>query len=352
MKRVLLLVCLLPLLTSCSFVTLERQIYPICMSIDTDEDGNCRIGIQAPRASGGLNASYEILTATGETFDTALRTLSASTPYPLNFSQIRLCLLGYSTAAKTELRPLLRRVFELPTMRPTCYVSIAMGSALDVMQYQQPDFGMRLSTHLSLMLDRMQEEELLPESTLSACVRELGDGRSDLLIGLCAVDARLIPEEKKTEKAHPSGDASPAAAMGEPWSDALLPEDMVSGLLPHTSQNPVEYLGAAAVSGGRVSGVLTADQVQLCLRLKEEARLLTAREGERVQLQIHLPKEGPLAQSADAVMGLMETLQALHSDAMGFGRICSMGFWTDAAWERFDFRSRYPSASLWVGIDE
>lgn len=341
------------MLTGCSFVTLERQIYPICMSVDVSQDG-WMVGVQAPRAEAGGNASYEILSAAGDTFDHALRTLSASTPYPLHFGQIRLCLIGYPLAVKTEMRGLLRTLLELPSMRPDCYVSIALGSAMDVMQYQKPDFGMRLSTHLSLLLDRMQKEHLLPDSTLSACVREMSDGRSDMLIGVSALNRRLLPEENKTAPDGGSGgsqtESKPAFALGEPWSDALLPPDIMAGLVPHTSQNPVEYLGAAALSLRRVSGVLTADQVQLTLRLLQEASIRTKREGEALQLQILLPAESELAQNTDAIYGLMETLQALGSDPLLFGCRCSMSFASNAQWEQYDFRRRYPKAEVMVGV--
>ena len=353
MKKLLVLCLCLPLLSSCSFVTLERQIYPICMSIDAEEGKGFRIGVQAPRASESSGASYEIITASGETFHEALQVLSASTPYPLNFSQIRLCLLGYPLAVKTELRPLLRSVLELPTMRPNCYLSVALGSALDVMQYQQPDFGMRLSTHLSLMLDRMQKNHLLPGSTLAYCVRELGDGRSDFLIGVSAVNRALVPEEEKSKQESQGGEegggSTPAAAIGEPWTDAIVPPDLLAGLLPHTSQNPVEYLGAAAVSNGRVSGLITADEVQLALRLMEEASIRVARGEEKMQLQILAKEKSPLAQSTEAIYSLMRTLQALNSDPLLFGCEASMGFYTEAAWEQFDFDARYQEAEVVVG---
>ena len=343
MKRLICLGLLLPLLSGCSFVTLERQIYPICMSIDATEKGEIQIGVQAPVSGGGSTsqAEYAILSATGETFETALRTLSASVPYPLHFGQIRLCLIGYPLASSAPIRPLLEMLLELPTMRPNAYVSISLGDALSVMQNQKPDFGMRLSTHLNLLISRMQREHLLPDSSLSNCVRELSDGRSDLLIGVSAVNARLLPKEN----------ASPAWALGEPWSDALVPPDMVAGLLPHTSGNPVEYLGSAAVSGGEISGVLTADQTQLCLQLMEEAEFKTARDGEFLQLQIHLPKESDLAGNQEQIRGLMEILQAMESDPLLFGCICSMGFLTEEEWREYGFRRRYAGADVWIGVE-
>lgn len=353
-KLILLLFSCLPLFCSCSFITLERQIYPICMSLDVTEDGQFQIGVQAPRASGNDDASYDIITATGKTPKDTLRILSASTPYPLNFSQIRLCIIGYRLSSTTALRPLLRVFLELPSMRPTAYISIALGRALDVLQNQQPDFGMRLSTHLSLLLDRTRQERLLPDSTLANCVRELSDGRSDFLIGVCAVNPSLLKEEENAKKegtGNSSSEASPAFAIGEPWSDELLPENVLAGMLAHTSPNPVEYLGSAAVSSGRVSGILTADETQLTLRLLSEAKLKTARQGEEVQLQIWLDQENDLINDQERIRTLMEKLQALHSDPLTFGRICSMSFLTDQEWQAFRFQRQYPSAPLYIGIE-
>ena len=354
MKKLFLLFFLLPLLSGCSLVTLERQIYPICLSVDATDDGRFQLALQAPRSSGSDDATYDIISATGDTLPDALRVLSASTPYPLNFSQIRLCLVGYRLAATTPLRPLLRTLMEQPTMRPTAYVSIAMGRALDVLEHQQPDFGMRLSTHLNLLLDRLQQELLLPDSTLSYCVRELSDDRCDLLIGLCAVNRQLLPEEDKAQQDSQSSggsesSSSPAFALGEPWSDELLPSNIIAGAISHTSPNPVEYLGAAAVSEGRVSGVLTADETQLCLRLLDTADIRAARDGQRLQLQVLLPKEDPLAAETQRIAELLSKLQTLDSDALRFGSACAMSFGTNAAWEQYNFRSRYAEAAVWVG---
>ncbi len=365
MKKLFLLLLLCPLLTSCSLVTMERQIYPICLSVDATEDGKFQLALQAPRSSGTDDATYDIISATGDSLSDALRVLSASTPYPLNFSQIRLCLIGYRLAATTPLRPLLRTIMEQPSMRPTAYVSIAMGTGLDVLQNQQPDFGNRLSTHLNLLFDRLQEERLLPDSTLSYCVRELSDDRSDLLIGLCAVNQQLIPEEKKSQKegsssgggggsgggSGESGGSSPAFALGEPWSDDLLPKNVLAGMISHTSPNPVEYLGSAAVSEGRVSGVLTADETQLALRLLAEADMRVAREGENVQLQIILPKESDLAADQSRITALMAKLQSLDSDPLLFGSICAMSFRTNAEWEQYGFRTRYSEAGVAIGVE-
>ena len=361
MKRLCLLVSLLflcPLLGACSYSYLERQVYPICMSVDLDSEGHYQVGIQAPQSSAEqATASYDILTATGDTLDDALRVLAASTPYPLNFCQLRLCLIGYDLAATTPLRPLLRTLFEMPTMRPDAYVMIALGSASGVMSAQKPDFGMRLSTHLNLLFERLQQEDMLPDSTLSACVRELGDGRRDPLICICAVNSQLAPEEEKQQGSSPSsggdsgggnsggGDSgSPAFAVGEPWSNALLPEQIIAGMLPHSSVNPVEYLGSAAPSDGRVSGLLTAQETQVALRALREAEKRVAINGDSLQLQLILRRDTELYDRRDVLAKVMEKLQALDCDALGFCGAASTAFYTDAEWQAYQFSQRYSQA--------
>ncbi len=324
MKKALLLVCLL-CLTACSHTYLERQIYPLVMSIDL-KDGQYVLGLQCPKSASG-DPAYDTLSASGKTPEEALSVLRASTPYPLHFSQVRQCLIGYELAASTPLRPLLRWVLELPAMRPNAQVMVAQGSAIEVMQAQKPAFGQRLSTHLNLLFERMQREGTLPDSNLSYCVRELGDGRSDLLLGLCAINPSL--EE-------------------QPAFSPLLPEGQTAGLMPRTGPEAVEYIGSAAVSVDRVCGTLTGEETQLALRTLEYADLRIAPDS--LQLQIFLPRGSELAGQEAAVRQLMEKLQALHCDALRFGCLFSKGFRTQEEWLAFDFRAKYPSAPHWVGV--
>ena len=348
MKKCLLLLTCLLFLTGCSHTYLERQVYPICLSIDMDEEGRYEVALQAPKTS--ENATSFLRSAhdfpppraarreNDEMSGDALRVLAASTPYPLNFSQIRLCLIEYRLAATTPLRPLLRTLFELPGMRPNAQVMIAQGKAQDVMQSQKPDFGQRLSTHLTILFERLEREQTMPESTLADCVRELGDGRSDFLIALCAVHDSLKPQ--------PS--AQPAFAVGEPWSDQLLPENEIAGLLSRTGPNPVEYIGSAAVSDGRVSGMLTGQETQLAVRVLNEADRYVASSGNTMQLQVKIKRGTALEGQETSILALVRKLQSLHSDALLFGCEASRAFYTDADWQALGFRERYPSADAVV----
>ena len=330
MKRLalgaLLPLCLL-LAGGCSYAAIERQTFPICIGVDITDSGQYEFSIQAPKGdSKDGSTTYELMSATGDTLEDAMRILAASTPYPLNFCQVRQCMIGYSTAATTQLRTLLRALLELPTMRSSTMVTIALGTALDTLKAQKPEFGMRLSTHMDMLFKRLWEQNLLPDSSLAACVRLLGSGRRDPLLFVCAVNP-LLEAEKTDESA--AGQEAEAFAVGEPWSDDLLPEDLLAGMLPRSSESPVEYLGSAAVSDGRVSGVLRV-----------------AIDGEQVQLQILLDENSELYGQQAELMAAVEKLQRLDCDTLGFTAIAATHFGTDAQFEAFAFRRRYSQAPV------
>ncbi len=355
-KRLIALLMLLcvPSLSGCSYTYLERQVYPICLSVDMDETGRYAIGVQAPAAmSEGSQPVYDVLTATGDTFDDAFNTLAASTPYPINLSQIRLCLIGYYLASTTNLRPLMRTLLEQPSMRPNACVMISLGSAAEVMAAQKPDLGMRLSTHLNMLFEQLRQDELLPDSGLAACVRDLESGMTDPLLLICALNAQLVEGQEGGGESGGSGggsgggeEAAATFVTGEPWSDALLPEDLLAGMLPHTSVNPVEYLGSAAVADGRISGVLTARETQIAVHALRHCERRLAVDGDHVQFQLLVTRED----EREVTQEVLSKLQSLHCDAMGFGWVAASRFLTDAEWEAFGFDRRYREGEAVVGV--
>ena len=126
----------------------------------------------------------------------------------------------------------------------------------------------------------------------------------------------------------------------------MLPENEIAGLLSRTGPNPVEYIGAAAVSDGRVTGMLTGEETQLAVRVLDETRRKVALGGNELQLQVIVKKGSALEGQENNIIHLVEKLQAMHSDALLFGCEASRAFLTDAAWQQFRFREMYPSAPV------
>ena len=386
MNKLWLILLCLPLLTGCGLGLLEREVYPLVISVDMEADGRITVGIQAPESlADGAEPVYDVLCATGDTPEAALSLLRASTPFPLNFCQVRLCLVGYDLASAQELRPLLRWLLNLPAMRPDAHVMIALGQAESVMEAQKPDFGMRLSNHLNLLFERLGQEDLLPDAPLSLCVQRLSDPLDDLLLGLCALNQTVAEEQQKQQDAKhvsllPKGEmagrgenpaegwvqvSAPAGllpadeiagilprqgeTLAEGWMQlsapaGLLPADEMAGMLPRQGQNPVEYIGSAVVARGRVAGTLTARQTQLMLQTIRFASPSAAIRQDGLQLSLSLPEE--LKPHRQEITQTLQTLQQMGCDLMTFS--ARLPFSTDAQKARLDYRTWFALSRIEV----
>lgn len=330
-KPVWLILLCLPLLTGCGLGMLEREVYPLVMSVDTDADGRFTVGIQAPESlAEGAEPVYDVLTATGDTPEEALSLLRASTPFPLNFCQVRLCMVGYDLSASQELRPLLRWLLDLPAMRPDAQVMIALGRAQDVMESQKPDFGMRLSNHLNLLFERLGREELLPEAPLSICVQRLADPLDDMLLGLCAVNETVKEAQQQKQQ-----ETRPASA---------IPPNALAGTLPRQGQNPVEYLGSAVVARGRVQGTLNARQTRLMLQTARLCQKRAAFHPEGLRLGLTLPAQ--LQNDRQEITQTLEALRQMGCDFLGFSS--ALSFRTDQEKASVNYRAWFALAQLTV----
>lgn len=330
-KPVWLILLCLPLLTGCGLGMLEREVYPLVMSVDTDADGRFTVGIQAPESlAEGAEPVYDVLTATGDTPEEALALLRASTPFPLNFCQVRLCMVGYDLSASQELRPLLRWLLDLPAMRPDAQVMVALGRAQDVMESQKPDFGMRLSNHLNLLFERLGREELLPEAPLSICVQRLADPLDDLLLGLCAVNETVKEAQQQKQQ-----ESRPASA---------IPPSALAGTLPRQGQNPVEYLGSAVVARGRVQGTLNTRQTRLMLQTARLCQKRAAFHPEGLRLGLTLPAQ--LQNDRQEITQTLESLRQMGCDFLGFSS--ALSFRTDQEKASVNYRAWFALAQLTV----
>lgn len=313
--------CLLPLLTGCSTSSGEKQIFPICMSMDRLEDGRLQLAVQVSSMDGGET----VFAAAGDSFEQTLEILGASMPYPLHFGQLRLCILGYTLAGDSDLTELLMPLYRLYTINPEATVMVSLGNAAQTMAAQKPDLGVRLSTYLDQLLARLRQEKLTPPETLRDILHMLTAGNRDPLLGLCAVNQSAAPQKDSSSS---SGSGSPQQsgqdstkaafsqsgriAIGEPAPGADVPSDMTAGSLPRTGGNPVEYIGCVPVGNGRAAGLLAAQDTRLILKLRQIARVTDATETSATVL---LPKQGEL--TPRQVAPLVTIFQQIHCDVLG-----------------------------------
>ena len=363
------------LFSSCEKLAPERQAYVVCMGLDVEADGRVTLSVQIPENAQGeqqgaqgakpsATKGYSLFSVTADSFSDCYHLLASVIPYPLHFGQLRLCVLGEEKAAQSDLEKLVRDLIKLPAVRRTMILAVAKGKAQALISAQAPDFGMRLSKHIDMTFQSLKMLGLSPATTLADCVRWLGGGRADPLLTLCAVNQKLQKQNEQNQGGGGDGGDSPeggnAAAFAvarEPISydesaqgmGELLPDDVRSGEMERKGENPVEMFGAVVLSGVRVAGTLSVRETQVYSIARGEGRLRVLRAGERLRLQLILPGEhAALVPEAEA---LLRKLQALGSDAFGFGAAAATGFSTLGEWERYDFVKRYPMAEVDVATE-
>ena len=341
-KLALLLLAALPLLTGCGVSSPEKQAYLICMALDYTDSGDVLLTAQLPQsgqgASSGGAEGYALLATAGRSFAEALHRLETGVPYPLNFSQLRLMIVSQEMAAQIPLESLLRELLQKPLIRASATLAVSVGKASDVLQKQKPDLGMRISKHVDTILTTLHIAGLVPSSTLGDTARAFEENRGDPLLCLCAVNPTKPLSSDAQDKPKSTQEDMPAIA--------LLDEGDTAGSSPMASVNPVEFLGAAVTSQGRVVGVLSGREMQLCAMAMQDGQLRVALEGP--QLQVWLPAQ--LMKHADELRTVIGRLQTLQSDALGFAQAAAGAFVLESEWDRYAFAAKYSQADVYIGV--
>lgn len=358
------------LCSGCSSRDLEEQLLVIILGVDAQED-RVRISVKVPSnsgsggaetaSSGGEQTGYLLLEATGRDFTDAMNLLRATTPRTLNFSQTREVVVGEKAAKEKEFSTLLYSIYSLPRMRAQAALIICKDAAYDFTKEQKPYVGDRLSRYVETSLSSYAGKGFVPNTTLGEALRDLGYGFQDALLIFGAVN-----------------DFQHSAS---PNMENIL--DAQAGSLPRKSINAIELFGAAATDGVSVSGTLTGYEMALVHLIQGNAQSLDIQvEGQsslpvfartpatlsvdldssparlRVQLLCegryfpgYMPDVPPLIETLEQdLTSLIEKLQRLRCDGLGFGNLAARKCTTIKEWEALSWRDVYAGAQVEVEV--
>ena len=366
----LLLLCLF-LLTGCSGgMEIESGLFVLSMAVDPAPDGNLTVTVKAlsgtQEAAGGTDAQrgsenasaaespepgYIVLSATAKSCLRALNLLSATTPRTLNLSQLKEIVLNETLARTQATLPILKEIHSLYRAGGDAIVVVTPDDAGDFIRRQRAVLGVRLSKYLQVLFEHFSEIDTIPpDAQLSSVIAAMESS--------CA-------------------DAVAVYAASNSFSNTLVlsdaPEtDRLPGHLPRTSPAQNEYLGSAVFSGAQMTGVLTGDETGLLCLLMGKAKTRTftldgaqyktnvatrvTREIDKstgdlvVTIHMNLTRiAGESTQSGEDIARQIETgaaallmrLQAMGSDAVGFGNIAVRSALTISDWQRMDWKLAY-----------
>ena len=394
MKRTalcLLLMAALFLLCGCSGgQEIEDCLFVISMAVDPAVDGNLTVTVKAlsgtqeaaaPQAKtqqgeGGegeaeraadnaeqTEPGYVVLSATAKSCLSALHLLGATTPRTVNLSQLQEIVLARPLAETDATLSILREIYALFEANGAAVVVVTPDNAGDFIRRQYAMFGVRLSQYLQVLFEHFETMGTIPSgANLAAIVSAMQSGAQDAAAVYAA-----------------QNDFGATLALGGDVTDRL------PGHLPRTSPARNEYLGSAVFSGPRMVGTLTGEETTLLRLLRGEAtatsfvldgammqvktRTRVTRRVERdaqgdavlaVSIRMNLARSaGSMTDTAAGVAARVEQgaahviakLQAMGSDAAGFGALAMRRFGDIAAWEAYDWPSVYARAGVRAAAD-
>ena len=301
------------------------------------------------------------MSATAESCLRALDLLSATTPRTLNLSQLKEVVISETLARTQATLSILKEIHSLYRAGGDAIVVVTPDDAGDFIRRQRAVLGVRLSKYLQVLFEHFSQIDTVPP------------------------DARLSSVIAAMESS--SMDAAAVYAAGNTFDSTLVlpgtPEtDRLPGHLPRTSPALNEYLGSAIFSGPQMVGTLTGDETGLlCLIMgKAQTRTFTLNGAQYkanavtrvsrtidkstgalcVYIRMNLTRIAGTSNETSAdiarqietgAAALMKRLQAMDSDAVGFGRIAVKRSLTIDDWKTSGFDQAYADATVRVTAD-
>ena len=368
MKRLLPLLLALLLLTGCGSPQLEDRVLVVSMGIDETEDGGIGLTIQIPASSQGggdeggedpgNQNGYQIISVKGTDWYDAMTLMYASVPHMLHFGQVREIVIAESLARTDRLKTLLESLYSDHHIRANARIVVARGEALAYLNKQKPDIGQRLSKYLDTTLQALVTKGYIPNALFGETARDMGRAGWDPVLILASLH------------------------QGEDSGGAGNPVDLMAGDLPKEGGSKLELAGGAATDGEKVVGLLTGYDIQLLnllsgktkhLVLKADGHYADLHLGKPAKLGVATGERDTLTVSVfvdsftkadeesrpDAVRDalkadleeLIARLQAMGSDAAGFGAKVKTGFATKAQWDEYRWKDRYRQALIQVEVE-
>jgi hypothetical protein len=269
--------------------------------------------------------------------------------------------------AVTHTPDIIHQISRIDGIRSQAALCVCPDRATDVLEAQKAVIGTRLSRYIDTTEETAIREGYIPDSTLIRTRTRMHGGYQDALLAVCALNPNGDNDEKQQEN------ATQASAQ------AL---DTTAGSDTHTTGKAIQWLGAAAMDDGTIAGYLTGFETMLCHFLTGEIgtlpyqtddgvvsltprygpKLSVLNNGDRLTLYVHadlnlLPKLGAevdldalQASFTQSIRALIEKLQSMGTDALGFGSKAVRQFQTLDAWQDSSWKQHYRAANLSIDV--
>lgn len=323
MKRLLLLLLIPALCTSCAALPAEERAFAVALWVGK-EAASWQVAGRIPAYQSG--GGYLTVTGAGDTLDAALSAMDGSAPMQVTLSQLRLLVLDEVLAATEDLSAALTALSARSDMRQQCAVALTDAPSAGVMAALKPSTGSRLSKSLELLLDTRVEQGSCLSATLAEVMR-MGERQSPVLMALMLADGAVNLSGGYAL----DGDMRLAGRL-TPEETALL------SLLTGGARMLMLPSGSAKVQDASAKTTLSADlrSARVELTLRTASSNLTAEALERVL--------------ADEALALLTRLYGAGCDVLGLGRQAVRRAQDMAHWHAMDWPARLAELRFEVAV--
>ena len=363
-----LILCLV--LTGCARTgEIEHQAYALVLGVDLNGD-QIELTMRIPRIGQAQGSSgeasgderYLTISASGTDYSEVIERLQWTVERELNLSQVKMIIVSEELAASERFRGLIRELTETRHLYATAAFVVCAGSAREFIEGQETILGTRLSDEITAELRHYAAHGYIPKATFAGLYFYTYSLYSDPT----GIWGFVDPEDETPDSAE-----AYATLHGAPME---ISEASRSASSRH-------YLGTALFRDGRLVGRLDADEtlalnlisgrvesfsfahggatyalssftgprvrvgiddgeasIDISLRLNSETRIP---DGEMESLERDI---------AESLEGVIRRCQALLVEPFGFAERAASRFPDYAAWQGFDWRRRFETASVMIGV--
>ena len=352
LKQVLLLICCITLLCSCTQTRqVESQAYAIVVGIDSNDVGEITLAAKIPVIAGSQSegssskSSYKQFSASGDNYSTALDMLHRAAPRNLNLAHIELLVISENLAKSEEFRQLLEDIAQTERLYTAARILICSGKAEEYIAQLEPAVGSRLSTDIPESFRNSSEQGLIPDTTLADLYYGTESIYSDPMVAIGG-----LSEESKSHgavKPYTKTQFHGTALFGDGKHVLTLTPD--ESILANLICNNVKYF--RYTSEGHSIEAAPFRPVKVKADLNSSPALMQVKLYLNIGTQEDMPNSDRLkAAFEEDIRSLIQKTQQYGVEPFGFAEAAAGKFSTIGKWMAFDWKNVYRTADVEVEI--
>lgn len=341
-------------------------------------------GMGGGKSSGGAGAEdqdgYTMATVDAPSFFTGINMINAAIPRRLSFMHTQFLVFSEEIARSGLIGEFLAPIVRYRQIRKTLHVVVSRTSAREFIRENKPFIGTTLSKSLEIIAEESDNTGFFIHATLFEFYKSIKSSYCQPIAILTSVNNFKNFQEDgiKQDRKFKTGGG------------------YLSGELPRSGGNKVEFFGSAVFDGDKMAAELNGDETRMILigkgafkrgfftipdpkqpdlivpldvRQARKPEVKIRFDGERpvIRLKIRLesdilavqsrinyenPKLKPVLEKAfeqyieNSLAKLFQKCAALRTDVFGYGKTAAMRFGTIQAWERYNWLKHFGGAAI------